>query len=852
MLQFIKSNYKLLIGIMIGIMIPTLQGLSQNILFLEATQLIIFGITFLYFTSFTLLELFIYVNKELQILKVLEVKYNYNMRALSITMNNDNLLDGRELFEAIYNTIMSNDEFINFGFQKIIILTCMLDDYKEYNLHSNVLINNDTTFTEYYNEISNDLSGYHNLEYGYHNLNIVRYTVKVWDCSNLNNLNIKITHNTITMEPLKNQIIQPMPNTINQRRSYSTKVNYKKTWFKGIISPISLFNKLGKKHLESPAPIFTMDIETMNIKDIQIPIAISSCGMVNNKIEGKLFLIDHISLKQDLDAAVKSLWSQYFSYLESLEFDNISKLTIFAHNLGDFDGYFLYKGLMNYYNPENISSIIDESNSFISIKLLSGKENALSFEWKDSLRVFPLSLNKLCNLFGVDIESIYSTATLSLKIFRTRFLDEDIFILKQHIDLFIRQGYFGGGTDVYKAYGKLLHYYDVNSLYPFAMLNDMPHELILGKDGMKYGGIQYLQNRSLDSFFGFAEAHIDCPTNMKRPVLPFHKDGKTIYPVGTWKGVYFSEELKAVAKLGYKITLIKGYEFTRIDLFSKFINTFFEMKRVSQGAEKAIAKLLLNNLYGYFGRKQINILTQNVKNDNLEPLLLTRVIKSISEINDEYSTVLAYSNINYKILDKLNNELHNNIENFYSPIKSNVAIAAAVTAYARIVMIPFKLDPNTLYTDTDSIFTTKPIDPNLIGDLLGQMKDEMRGVLIQEGLFLGPKKYGYWYFDKDNNKVEASVFSGVPRNSLTFDEIKTINQGNVIIKNVSNRFFKSFNSLNISIKDTFISIKNTNDKLLVNNEYLPIKITNGEVDLLGFLFNKFKNLVIKTINKYFK
>jgi len=257
--------------------------------------------------------------------------------------------------------------------------------------------------------------------------------------------------------------------------------------------------------------------------------------------------------------------------------------------------------------------------------------------------------------FGVDIESIYSMATLALKIFRTKFLDKDIFILPQHTDLFIRQGYFGGGTDVYKAYGELLHYYDVNSLYPFAMLNDMPHDLI-------NPNLINLSNRTLESFFGFAEVVVICPTNNLRPVLPFHLNGKTIYPVGTWKGVYFSEELKAVVKLGYKITLIKGYEFTKVDLFKDYVNTFYEIKRTSSGSEKAIAKLLLNNLYGYFGRKQINIITQNVKNINLEPILLTRVVKSLININEEYSTVLSYSNINYSLLSKLNNELQNNTE----------------------------------------------------------------------------------------------------------------------------------------------------------------------------------------------
>jgi hypothetical protein len=261
---------------------------------------------------------------------------------------------------------------------------------------------------------------------------------------------------------------------------------------------------------------------------------------------------------------------------------------------------------------------------------------------------------------------------------------------------------------------------------------------------------------------------------MLKPVLPFHLNGKTIYPVGTWKGVYFSEELKGVVKLGYQVTLIRGYEFTKIDLFTKYVETFYEIKRTSTGSEKAIAKLLLNNLYGYFGRKQISIQTQNVKNDNLKPILLTRVVKSIMSINKDFSTVLSYSNVNYKLLSKLNNELNNNIENIISPIKSNVAIAAAVTAYARIVMIPYKLDPNTLYTDTDSIFTAAPIDSTLLGDQLGQMKDEMNGVVIQEALFLGPKKYCYWYIDEVGNKVEKSIFAGVPRNSLTFEEIKNI------------------------------------------------------------------------------
>jgi len=232
------------------------------------------------------------------------------------------------------------------------------------------------------------------------------------------------------------------------------------------------------------------------------------------------------------------------------------------------------------------------------------------------------------------------------------------------------------------------------------MLNPMPYDLVNNK-------IINLRNRSLDSFFGFALVNINCPLDMLRPVLPFHKDGKTIYPVGSWTGVYFSEELKAVSKLGYQIELVKGIEFTKADLFSPFVLHFYNIKKNNIGLERDMAKLQLNNLYGYFGRKQTGLITTNVKNENLTNLLLTRVVKSMSPINDEFTSVLSYSNINHELLTKLNNEFHTiGSENHY--IMSNVAIAAAVTAYARIAMIPIKIvcaaHPNTLYTDTDSSY----------------------------------------------------------------------------------------------------------------------------------------------------
>jgi|HubBroStandDraft_2_1064218.scaffolds.fasta_scaffold11044_2 hypothetical protein len=220
---------------------------------------------------------------------------------------------------------------------------------------------------------------------------------------------------------------------------------------------------------------------------------------------------------------------------------------------------------MQCYNPDQITALIDESKSFISIQHL----NVPLIEWKDSLRIFPMSLDKLCkmfpvtgktspyntdfssidlfdkpellqlfieyslqdakalyhalsmaqsiyfNNFKVDLVSVYSTATLSLKIFRTMFQEDDIFILPYNIDSTIRIGYFGGGTDVYKAYGKKVYYYDVNSIYPYAMLNDMPYNILHN------GKLINLSNRTLDSFFGFAKVKVVCPLDIVKTCVTF-------------------------------------------------------------------------------------------------------------------------------------------------------------------------------------------------------------------------------------------------------------------------------------------------------------------------------------------
>jgi len=51
---------------------------------------------------------------------------------------------------------------------------------------------------------------------------------------------------------------------------------------------------------------------------------------------------------------------------------NLHKCVIFSHNLGSFDGYFLFKGLLELpgVNITKVNSIIDDLHRFIGIDLV--------------------------------------------------------------------------------------------------------------------------------------------------------------------------------------------------------------------------------------------------------------------------------------------------------------------------------------------------------------------------------------------------------------------------------------------------------------------------------------------------
>lgn len=147
-----------------------------------------------------------------------------------------------------------------------------------------------------------------------------------------------------------------------------------------------------------------------------------------------------------------------------------------------------------------------------------------------------------------------------------------------------------------------------------------------------------------------------------------------------------------------------------------------------------VAKLLMNSLYGRFGmidefpdikifnnKKSFN---EFMKNTNLE-------ILDTIELDDKLLVKYRSEDKNQQTMLYGNLETHN----------TNVAIASAITGYARVHMSYFKNNPDFIlyYTDTDSAYISKPLPKDLVNSkVLGKMKLEY---ILDKAIFLAPKVY---------------------------------------------------------------------------------------------------------------
>jgi len=269
--------------------------------------------------------------------------------------------------------------------------------------------------------------------------------------------------------------------------------------------------------------------------------------------------------------------------------------------------------------------------------------------------------------------------------------------------------------------------YDVNSLYPSQMESRV---MPIGMPTYFNGNILNINENA----FGFFYCKIVAPNDILHPILQtrvkINGVTKTISPIGTWEDMLFSEEMKNALNLGYKINILWGYTFNSENVFKDYVNFLYNLRLQYPKSDPMnfIAKILLNSLYGRFGM-----------NDNFD---------SINVIPKKF-----YPDFENKFIDQITNkiELDDHWLVFYNSTDEStedlgthnvsIAIAACITAWARVHMTIFKNNPkiNLYYTDTDSAYTDSDIDDALICDkTLGKLKLEN---ISKKAIFLSPKLY---------------------------------------------------------------------------------------------------------------
>lgn len=586
-------------------------------------------------------------------------------------------------------------------------------------------------------------------------------------------------------------------------------------------------------------------------------------GLYTSGQDGVSYKLFHISVTKKMVNSPEDIYhARDLLLLEICNYigEHLRGHTIFAHNLGEFDGIFLLKCLHNVFGKLDL--IMDGSKSIIEIKIPSH-----NITFRDSLRILNISLNDLAKTFGIpgklefdhntvsikdltssaffkridayllrdleilykviqmsqdfmhkhfqiDLCKCYSASHMAMTVFRTKYLNDPdhIHTLPKAADTFVRNSYFGGSVEIFKHFAKNLFQYDVNGLYPHVMQLPMPDEFL-----------EVIRLPDLDDFFGFVYAKVTVPAKELRPVI-YIKDsnGENYAPTGNFMAHLFSEEAKKVKGYGYKIKPYIGYKFSQRVLFSKYVQDLHTLKNSVNPELRHLIKLLSNGLYGYFGRSLMPTITQIVTENELDMLIKAFIIRQSIPMSDEESLIIreGYPDRNLCKEHGINlKDLHGSPYQL-TKVKTNIAIAAAITSYGRMLMMDVRRDPNTVYANTDAVFTTKKLPAHMMHPTeLGKFKLENGGKLIKEAAFIGNNVYGC-LFEDNTEKVKAS---GVHRGLLTFANCLQILNGESI--NVeSSKLIKELEKFTIYSMDQITSLTFTPDSTKI-----PIFDSNGKV-----------------------
>lgn len=530
---------------------------------------------------------------------------------------------------------------------------------------------------------------------------------------------------------------------------------------------MNLLRKLPKNKCEISRKYFVLDIETRYFE--ATPEAFLFACLYGRK--SCIFLYSVQEVKDEL---------------KKLKYKN---KYIFAHNGGKFDFPCIFGNLIEFDN----TAIFNESN-FICCKY--GKVKLV-----DSLNILKTSVEQLGKFLGqekLDNEKLFkefekgiiteqakeyckidckivwdslnivftkigavkiTLASCSLHYFRTQFQEDNIFF--NDLSYEFKNSYYGGRVECFKIGKTYARKYDINSLYPFCMLQKIPNPSKLHEVNpelfehflnpkFNYGGLIECEVEHYENNFGF---------------LPLRKNGKLIFPMGKFSGTWNINEIQFALK-NKAIKILSCKKLIVADLidsvFTDFVIDNYRLRVLSKGTFlEYVYKIILNSLYGKFaqrtkGKQEYFPLIPDDYILRLDRMKIPFEVKMFSmERNDCY------------IITKKKDE-----KEFMS--HSIPLLSSYVTSYGRIELLKLFIkhkENKIVYCDTDSIACEIDLEKIHIGKELGELKEE-KEIIIN---IRGNKNYT----EINDKNIESEKIKGIPKKNI---EKNLSPEGNLIYK----------------------------------------------------------------------
>lgn len=312
----------------------------------------------------------------------------------------------------------------------------------------------------------------------------------------------------------------------------------------------------------------------------------------------------------------------------------------------------------------------------------------------------------------------------------------------QQVEYKIREAYTGGRTEVFKPVCRKAYYYDVNSLYPSQMIDNLyPVGFPEYIDNPKVARIKFQKWREDGNGLGFIKCDVYVPPQAIPP-LPA-KMGKLAFVTGHISGTWAYPELAyALDNCGVEITAYHELiHFKKTyPVFHHFVGTMYKLKEQAtidgNKSLREFSKLILNTSYGWTGMRR----------DDKTALRDMRMLDKW-----EGTGRILYTNEEMGFFEIRDNVMTDTVQ---------VQIAAYVTSYARLVLLDAMRKQAEIgevyYCDTDSMVCSHPLPPEIVDpSRLGAWDLEHK---VDSGIFLQPKVYMF----KENGQ-ETVKFKGVTK-----------------------------------------------------------------------------------------